>query len=74
MGPSLIHGGLSTLISVSMLGFAEMVTFKIFFNCWMTFVTIGMMNGLFLLPVLLAMCGPLDPKSESKNAVKAQME
>ena len=26
----------------------------------MTFVTIGMLNGLVLLPILLSMCGPLD--------------
>ena len=64
MGPSVLHGGISTLISVSMLGFADLITFTIFFNCWMTFVTIGIINGILLLPALLSMWGPLDPETD----------
>ena len=60
MGPSVLHGGISTLLAVSMLGFSEAITFRIFFNCWMTFLSIGIINGIFLLPALLSMCGPLD--------------
>ena len=66
MGPSVLHGGISTLLSESMLGFAEMmmITFTIFCNCWMTFMTIGIINGIFLLPALLSVWAPLDPETD----------
>ena len=67
MGSSVFHGGVSTLLVISTIGFAKLITFQYFFRTWMTFVVVGMLNGLVLLPILLSMCGPLDPPPPAEN-------
>ena len=72
MGSSVLHGGISTLLVISVIGFAKLISFQYFFKTWMTFVTIGMLNGLVLLPILLSMCGPLDPDNDDGSTATTQ--
>lgn len=54
-----IHGALSTLLGILMLGFSEFeFVVKYFFVVMSALIVIGLVNGLMLLPVLLSLCGP----------------
>lgn len=60
MGSSVFHGGFSTFLAISVLGFSESYTFAVFFKTWFGIVVFGMSNGFLLLPVVLSLVGPLD--------------
>jgi patched 1 protein len=54
-----IHGALSTLLGIIMLGFSEFeFVVKYFFVVMSALIIIGLINGLALLPVLLSLVGP----------------
>lgn len=54
-----IHGALSTLLGILMLGFSEFeFVQKYFFVVMSALIIIGLINGLVLLPVLLSLIGP----------------
>uniref|UniRef100_A0AC34F965 SSD domain-containing protein n=1 Tax=Panagrolaimus sp. ES5 TaxID=591445 RepID=A0AC34F965_9BILA len=54
-----IHGALSTLLGIMMLGFSEFeFVFKYFFVIMFALIIIGLINGLAILPVFLSMFGP----------------
>ena len=59
MGSSVFHGGFSTFIAISILGFSQSYSFQVFFKTWMGIVIFGMSNGLILLPVVLSLIGPV---------------
>ena len=67
MGSSVFHGGFSTLIAIGILGFAKLYASVIFFKTWIFIISIGMLNGMVLLPVLLAICGPNDDHQSAKE-------
>ena len=46
MGSGVFHGGFSTLLAVSVLGFAKLFTFTVFFKTWFTMIIFGLLNGL----------------------------
>uniref|UniRef100_A0A7I4Y6A8 SSD domain-containing protein n=1 Tax=Haemonchus contortus TaxID=6289 RepID=A0A7I4Y6A8_HAECO len=53
-----IHGALSTLLGILMLGFSEFeFVVKYFFVVMSALIVIGVINGLILLPVLLSLMG-----------------
>jgi Niemann-Pick C1 protein len=60
MGSSVFHGGFSTFIAVSLMGFAKLYTFKVFFKTWLVIIVFGILNGIILLPILLSMVGPVE--------------
>ncbi|MFH4978995.1 hypothetical protein AB6A40_005704 [Gnathostoma spinigerum] len=54
-----IHGALSTLLGIVMLAFSEFeFVVKYFFVVMTALIAVGIINGLFLLPVLLSLIGP----------------
>ena len=67
MGSSVFHGGASTFLAISVLGFSQTYTFQVFFKTWFGIVIFGMANGFLLLPVILSLIGPLGPNA---NATK----
>jgi len=60
MGSSVIHGGISTLMAISILGFAKLYAAIVFFKAWVFIILLGMLNGMILLPVLLSIMGPVE--------------
>ena len=46
MGSGVLHGGFSTLLAVSVLGFAKIYSFSIFFKTWSLMIIFGLLNGL----------------------------
>ena len=48
MGSSVFHGGFSTLLAISVIAFARLWSFVIFFKTWFTMIIFGMLNGLIL--------------------------
>lgn len=54
-----VDGGVSTLIGICMLGFTELeFLFKYYFLLYLIVVSLGFINGLFVLPVVLSFAGP----------------
>ena len=71
MGSSVFHGGFSTFLAVSVLYFARLYTFVVFFRTWVFIIGFGMLNGMILLPILLSIVGPVSDHSEpTKEASK----
>ena len=68
MGSSVFHGGASTFIAISVLGFSNTYTFQVFFKTWFGIVIFGMSNGFLLLPVILSLIGPLGPSHPDQEA------
>ena len=64
MGSSVFHGGFSTFLAIALMGFAKLYTFTVFFRLWVTFIIMGMINGIILLPVLLSIFGPVKEPQE----------
>ena len=55
----MLDGGVSTLLGLLMLAFSEFAFVrKYFFLVFASVVGLGLLNGLFLLPVLLHVAGP----------------
>ena len=69
MGSSVFHGGASTFIAISVLGFSETYTFQVFFKTWIGIVIFGMSNGFLLLPVLLSLIGPLNTQEKEETNI-----
>lgn len=67
MGSSVFHGGASTFLAVSVLGFSTSYTFEVFFKTWFGIVIFGMSNGFLLLPVILSLVGPLGSTAHAKQ-------
>jgi patched 1 protein len=54
-----LHGALSTLLGIIMLGFSDFdFVVKYFFVIMSALIIIGLLNGLMLLPVILSLFGP----------------
>ena len=66
MGPSVINTAVSTLLAISVLGFAKSYIFTVFFKTWMTFIVMGLGNSVLLLPVVLSLIGSTKTSSGSK--------
>ena len=60
MGSSVFHGGVSTFLAISVLGFSKSYIFVLFFRLWIGIIVFGMANGFLLLPVILSIIGPVD--------------
>ena len=73
MGSAVFHGGFSTLLAISVLGNSNSYIFEAFFKCWFAIITFGMANGFFLLPVILAYCGPIDELIEDKKKIERDL-
>lgn len=67
MGSSVVHGGFSTFLAISVLGGAQSYIFVVFFRIWVGIIVFGMSNGFILLPIILSFIGPT-PNPEEKQA------
>ena len=70
MGSSVFHGGASTFISISVLGFSDSYAFSVFFKTWIGIVVFGIGNGFLLLPIILSEIGPLVNYDDDDEAEK----
>ena len=60
IGPSIFHGGFSTLLVACVLAPSQSYIFLIFFRCFFGITIFGLGNGFILLPVLLVNFGPVE--------------
>ena len=60
IGGSVLNGAISTFLAVLVLAFSGSYVFRVFFKMFFGIVLFGVLNGLVLLPVLLAYFGPGD--------------
>ena len=67
MGSSVFHGGASTFIAISVLGFSKSYAFTVFFKTWIGIIFFGISNGLLLLPIILSEVGPLIENNKKKS-------
>lgn len=66
MGASVFHGAFSTFLAIIVLGPSTSYIFKSFFKMWFGIIIFGVAHGFLLLPVLLALCGPLNKVGKMK--------
>ena len=70
MGASVFHGAFSTFLAIVVLAPSNSYIFEVFFKMWFGIIIFGVANGFILLPVMLALCGPLNRVQKAKkNAV-----
>lgn len=60
MGPSVFHGAFSTFLAIIVLSGSKSYIFSVFFKMWFGIIIFGVSNGFLLLPVILALFGPLN--------------
>lgn len=60
MGSSVVHGGVSTFLAISVLSQSKSYIFVVFFRLWFGIIIFGMGNGFLLLPVILSFIGPVE--------------
>jgi len=75
MGPSILVGGLSTMLGVLPLAFSTNEVAKVVFTSFIAMVTLGFAHGLIFLPVVLSILGPNNTHTansthSNKNIVK----
>lgn len=58
LGPPLLHGGISTLLAVSVLSMAVGYAFIIFFRMFILIIGFGMFHGMIVVPQILSLVGP----------------
>ena len=59
MGTSVFHSGFSTLLAISVMGFARLYSFKLFWKTWTIMIVFGLLNGMLLQPIILSFVGPI---------------
>ena len=72
MGSSVFHGAFSTFLAILALAPAKSYIFLSFFKMWFGIVVFGVLNGFILLPVMLALIGPL--KKAHSDDVKQETQ
>lgn len=70
MGPSVLVGGLSTMLGVLPLAFSTSSLMRTVFVAFMGMVSLGVSHGLIVLPVVLSLVGPTEPLKEHKPKAK----
>ena len=60
MGSGIFHGGFSTLLAISALGFGKTFSFIVFFKTWTTMIVFGLLNGFVFQSVILSWFGTVN--------------
>ncbi|CAB9506138.1 Pick C1-like protein 1 [Seminavis robusta] len=74
MGASILLGGFTTFLGVIPLCFTTTAIFRLVFWAFFGMITLGVLTGLILLPVVLSLIGPTTGLEEHQSAVAAQRE
>ncbi|XP_073485924.1 patched domain-containing protein 3-like [Aquarana catesbeiana] len=69
LGYPIVQGGLSTILGVIVLSTSESYIFRTFFKIIFLVITFGMLHGLVVLPVLLALFGTFGKKQDSVKKI-----
>ena len=59
MGSSVFHSGISTLLAISMMAFAGLYSFEVFWKTWTIMIVFGLLNGMILQSIILSFIGPI---------------
>lgn len=73
LGPPLIHGGISTLLVISVLAFARSYIFRVFFKMFILIIGFGIFHGMVVVPQTLSLFGP-DSFYQCKADKEAEMQ
>ena len=74
VGPAVFRGGMSTLLALSVLVFAESFSFLVFLKIFATMILVGLWHGLVFLPVALSMVGPEKIRGKMEVELKREVE
>lgn len=74
VGIPIFNSALSTIIGTSLLGFSKSYIFKSFFKTMIILMSLGMLNSLLFLPVLLSLIGPDWPMHKEVVETQAKQE
>lgn len=64
IGSTVLNGGFTTWLSISVLATAKSYVFKVFFISFTVIVVFALLYGLLLIPVLLSLIGPKNPMTD----------
>ena len=69
IGASVFHAAFSSLLALSVLGWAKSYHFQVGFRIWVGIISFGFFTGFFLMPVMLSWVGPVVTKKEDQVEV-----
>ena len=70
IGSSVLHGSISTLLAIMIVGLSrQSYFFIVFFKLWLGIVLFGMANAFLLIPIILSFVGPT-PDYENKRVTR----
>jgi len=58
IGPSVIHGAISTFLAVIVLSGSKSYIFVVFYKIWLAIIICGLFHGVILNPIILSVIGP----------------
>lgn len=58
LGPALMHSGFTTVIAISVLAGARSYIFQVLFKMFVLIISLGMIHGMLVVPVVLFLVGP----------------
>ena len=65
MGTSVFHSGFSSLLAISVMGFAQLYSFQLFWKTWTIMISFGLLNGMILQPIILSFIGPVERNTKT---------
>lgn len=72
IGGSVFHGAFSTFLAICVLAPSQSYIFKSFYRMWTGIIIFGTANGFVLLPVILALWGPLQDHERAAPVKKVR--
>ena len=69
IGGTVLHGGITTWLSIAILASAEAYVFKVFFISFTTIAISALFYGLCLVPVILSLIGPAPIKDPHTGSI-----
>eukprot|EP00937_MAST-01D_sp_MAST-1D-sp2_P004603 g4603.t1 len=72
IGPSVIHGGMTTLLSTCVMLFAQSYVFRVISKMFIMLVVFGLFFGMMLLPILLSLFGPVSDAAGAGRGLAKQ--
>ena len=72
IGPAVVNGGITTFLSLLLCSLTHSQVLRTFFKVFLLTVTFGLLHGVLLLPIILALAGPQNnmKKQEQTNMKK----
>jgi len=72
LGPALTHSGFTTVIAISILAGARSYVFQVLFKMFVLIISLGMIHGMLVVPVVLYFAGPESMFASNNDIVEME--